>query len=119
MSPPENDTTVEFFSRGKVNLLQPLMVYKFELEDEILRRLSLRGRALLRDVLGAMRSRGMPESDINQMRALLLELDRLHDLADKPPSPPRVTAKRFRELVASGDALLARLQAPTGNENAA
>ncbi len=103
---------VEFFSRRKVNLLQPLMVYKFELEDEILRRLSLSGRALLRDVLAAMKRRGMPETDLNQMRELLLELDRLHGLADQPPAPPTVSARRFEELVERGDALLARISPP-------
>lgn len=100
---------VAFYARQKVDLLQPLMVYKFELEDEILRALSLRSRALLRDVLEAMRRRGMSESEVNDMRELLLELDRLHGLLDQPPAPPQISGRRFRELVAKGDGLLASI----------
>jgi hypothetical protein len=101
---------VRFFGRRNVNLLQPLMVYKFELEEEILQRLRLSGRALLRDVLAAMRAKGLPEEDVNEMRKLLLELDRLRDLQDRPPAPPRVGKKRFRELIARGERLLERMR---------
>lgn len=101
---------VGFFGRRKVNLLQPLMVYKFELEAEILTRLSLHGRALLRDVLTAMRERGIGEDDVNAMRALLLELDQLRDRSDRPPGPPRVGPARFQQLVATGERLLSRLE---------
>lgn len=100
---------VGFFGRRKTNLLHPLMVYKFELEEEILARLNLHGRALLRDVLDAMRRRGLGEEDLSAMRRLLLELDRLREQADRPPAPPRVGPKRFRELVAAGERLLSRL----------
>ncbi len=100
---------VGFFSRAGTNLLQPLMVYKFELEAEILARLALSGRTLLRDVLAAMRERGMRDQDIDDMRTLLLALDQLHAEQDRPASPPRVTPRRFRELVRLGDGLLERL----------
>jgi hypothetical protein len=100
---------VLFFARNSSDLLQPLMVYKFELEAEILRRLSLGGKSLLRDVLAGMRKRGMAENDVESMRALLLELDRLRDLQDRPPSAPRVAPARFRELVGTGERLLARI----------
>lgn len=101
---------VAFFGRRSSDLLQPLMVYKFELEAEVLSRLRLRGRALLRDVLEGMRRRGLGEEDVAAMRTLLLELDRVRELADRPPGPPRVTAKRFREVVAAGEDLLSRLE---------
>ncbi len=100
---------VRYFARRSANLLPPLLVYKLELEAELLRRLSVSGQALLHDVLAAMRARGIGDEDVNSMRALLLELDRLRDLSDRPPSPPRISAKRFRALVATGDRLLARL----------
>lgn len=100
---------VGFFAQPGRNLLQPLMVYKFELEAEILQRLSLDGRALLRDVLAAMRQRGMGKDDVNDMRDLLLTLDRLHDEQDRPASPPKVAPRVFRELVAVGERLLERL----------
>ena len=100
---------VGFFARQGANLLQPLMVYKFELEAEILTRLKLGGRSLLKDVLAAMRARGMGEKDLNDMRELLLTLDHLHEAQDRPASPPRVSPRRFRELVATGERLLERL----------
>ncbi|MCA9609802.1 MAG: hypothetical protein KC619_29590 [Myxococcales bacterium] len=100
---------VGFFSRPGTNLLQPLMVYKFELEAQILSRLALSGRTLLRDVLAAMRARGMGDRDIEDMRRLLLTLDQLHADQDRPASPPRVNARRFRELVQLGDGLLEKL----------
>lgn len=100
---------VGFFARPGTNLLQPLMVYKFELEAQILSRLALSGRTLLRDVLGAMRARGMRDQDIDDMRRLLLTLDQLHAEQDRPAAPPRVTPRRFRELVRLGDGLLEKL----------
>ncbi len=100
---------VGFFARSRTNLLQPLMVYKFEFEAEILRHLTLGGRTLLRDVLSAMRHRGMNEDDVDDMRALLLTLDSLHAEQDKPASPPTIGARRFRELVSRGDRLLEKI----------
>ncbi|MCB9591794.1 MAG: hypothetical protein H6719_03585 [Sandaracinaceae bacterium] len=100
---------VGFFARPRTNLLQPLMVYKFELEAEILGMLALSGRTLLRDVLGAMRARGMNEQDLDDMRRLLLTLDRLHADQDRPAAPPTVSPRRFRELVQLGDGLLEKL----------
>jgi hypothetical protein len=85
------------------------MVYKLELEAEILRRLSLSGKTLLRDVLGAMRARGMRDDDVNAMRELLLTLDGLREQMDRPSGPPRVKPARFRALVATGERLLGRL----------
>jgi len=100
---------VGFFSRPGTNLLQPLMVYKFELEAEILRHLERGGKTLLRDVLSAMRERGMSEDDVDDMRTLLLTLDQLHAAQDRPATPPTVTPKRFRELVDRGERLLERI----------
>ncbi|MBX3271862.1 MAG: PepSY domain-containing protein [Sandaracinaceae bacterium] len=100
---------VGFFARPGVDLSQPLMVYKFEVEAEILRRLSFSGTALLRDVLTAMRAAGHAEPDIADMQRLLLSLDRLHAAQDGPTSPPTVGERQFRELVRLGDALLEKL----------
>ncbi|MGE0787097.1 MAG: DUF4350 domain-containing protein [Sandaracinaceae bacterium] len=101
---------VEFFGTKKVSLLQPLMVYKFELEEEILRRLGLRERTLLRDVLAVLTQRGMSETDISKVRELMLELDHLHSSMDKPAAPPTISAARFRELVSAGEAVLQSLE---------
>lgn len=100
---------VRFFARHPSDLSGPLMVYKLELEAEILRRLSLGKPAVLRDVLSAMRARGMSQDDVEAMRGLLVTLDELRDRRDNGPAPPRVSGKRFREFVALGDRLLARL----------
>lgn len=100
---------VGFFSRPGVNLLQPLMVYKFEFESGILERLSMDGRTLLRDVLGAMRKRGMGEDDVNDMREFLKTLDELRERQDRTSSPPKVAPARFRELIARGEQLLEKL----------
>ena len=103
---------VGYFGRKSANLLHPLMVYKFELEGEIVRRMRLEGRTLLRDVLDGLRTHGVPEPDVLSARALLLELDRLRDRQDRPPGPPKVTPARFRELVARGERLLSALAEP-------
>ncbi len=100
---------VRFFAEHPSNLFPPLMVYKLELESEILRRLALPEQTRLRDVLDRMRARGMGEEDVNAMRALMVELDRLRDASEHPPGPPRVAARRFSQLVATGERLLARL----------
>ena len=100
---------VGFFSRSGMNLLQPLMVYKFEFESGILEHLSMDGRTLLRDVLTAMRKRGMGEDDVNDMRAFLVTLDQLREQQDRPSNPPKVAPARFRELVARGERLLEKL----------
>lgn len=100
---------VLFFARNPGNLLHPLMVYKLELEAEILRKLALSGQTRLRDVLDAMRARGMRDDDVNAMRTLLLTLDTLREQMDRPSGPPKVAPKRFRALVATGERLLARV----------
>lgn len=100
---------IDFFRDGKGDFLQPTMVYKFELEGEIVRRMGLTGQTILRDVLATLRERGLSEAHVASARALLLELDVLHQRQDRPPGPPRVTAARFGDMVRRGEALLARL----------
>lgn len=100
---------IEYFRDGKGDFLHPLMVYKFELEDEIVRRMGLTEQTILRDVMGALRAAGLPEAQVASARGLLLELDDLHRRQDRPPGPPRVTSARFGDMVRRGEALLARL----------
>lgn len=102
---------VAYFRDRPANLLQPLMVYKFELEGEIVRRLDLKGRTLLRDVLAAMRKRGMAERDVTEMKSILLELDELRERQDRPPAPPRVGPARMHQLLASAERILGRMEA--------
>lgn len=105
---------VGYFRQPSANLLHPLMVYKFELEGEIVRHLGLSGRTLLRDVLAGFRAQGLGDEEIDRARSLLLELDDLRDRQDRPPGPPRVTEARFRAMVAAGERLLGRLDASRG-----
>lgn len=100
---------VRFFARRSGNLFSPLMAYKLELEAEILRRLSLSGQTLLRDVLAAMRARGMKDDDVKAMRELLSTLDGLRERMDHPDGAPKLTAARFQALVARGERLLERI----------
>lgn len=104
---------VLFFARNPGNLFQPLMVYKLELEAQILERLSLTGPTRLRDVLDAMRARGMKDHEVNAMRTLLLTLDELREQMDRPTGPPKVAPARFRSLIATGERLLARIGGAT------
>ncbi len=96
---------VRFFAEHPSNLFPPLMVYKLELEAEILRRLALPEQTRLREVLAGMRARGLGEEDVDAMRALMVELDELHEAG----SAPRVSARRFRQIVETGEKLLGRL----------
>jgi hypothetical protein len=101
---------VGYFSRHREDLYSPTLVYKFELEGEIVRRLGLSGKTLLRDVVQALQSRGLSHEEIADARSLLLELDGLRARQDTPPRPPKVSATHFRRLVARGEKLLGRLE---------
>ena len=104
---------VEFFARPRQNLLHPTLVYKFELESELLRRLRLRGTTLLRDLVRALEGRGFRTAEIERVRRLLLTLDDLREKQDHPPAQPIVTPQRFRQLVAEGERLLRRIDETT------
>lgn len=100
---------VDFFRRRPAHLLHPLMVYKFELEGELVRRLGLRGRPLLRDVLRALRTRGVPDEEVDAARQLITELDRLREQQDRPGGPPRIRERQLRRMVETGERVLAAL----------
>ncbi len=102
---------VGYFAGRSANLLHPLMVYKFELEGEIVRRMRRKERTLLRDVLEGLRAHGLSDAEVQQARALLLELDELRDRQDRPPGPPKISEARFHRIVATGEAILSKLSA--------
>jgi len=101
---------VGYFSRHRDDLYSPVLVYKFELEGEIVRLLDLRGGTLLRDVVQALEGIGLSPKEIAEARALLVVLDDLRARQDRPQRPPRVAASRFRGIVARGEKLIARLE---------
>ena len=106
---------LEFFSRPRQNLLHPTLVYKFELETELLRRLKLGSSTLLRDVVRSLKQRGFAPAEIESARRLLLTLDELREKQDHPPAPPKVSPLRFRHLVAEGERLLRRIDETTSS----
>ncbi|MEM9187853.1 MAG: DUF4350 domain-containing protein [Myxococcota bacterium] len=100
---------VQYFEQRNQNLLQPALVYKYELEAELVRRLGLDQRTLLKDVISALKARGFSDVDVTEVRNLLLSLDDLRERQDHPRGPPGVFASRFQELVARGERILERV----------
>ncbi len=102
---------VEWYAARPGDLTEPFLVYKFELETELHSRLGLSGRSSVMDVMQAMQKRGLSVSEVESARALLLELSRTADRAERQVGDHQVPEARLRDLVARGDALLARLGA--------
>ncbi|MCB9620898.1 MAG: hypothetical protein H6724_15775 [Sandaracinus sp.] len=103
---------VAFYARRPKALVHPALIYKFELEGELMRRLGLEGQPLLRDVLAAAEVYGLTAAERESLRALLLELDEIRRKIDLPPAPPRVGPRDLRRMVDTGEAILARLPDP-------
>jgi hypothetical protein len=101
---------VAFFRDRPQHLLHPLMVYKHELEGALVLHLGLRGRPDLDDVLTKLRRRGLSDAEVADLRDLLTELDHLRERMDRPPGAPRISERRFRSLVGTGERILARLE---------
>lgn len=100
---------VGWYSARPGDLTEPFLVYKFELETELHARLGLSGRSSVMDVVQAMQKRGLSVSEVEGARALLLDLSRTADRAERQVGDHQVPEARLRELVVRGDALLARL----------
>jgi hypothetical protein len=99
---------IAHFREGTRDLTMPALVYKAELEAEIVRRLGLSGLAVLRDVLGGLRARGATEAQVEQARELLVDLDAL-DRRYERSVPTHVTPARFGDMVRRGEQVLALL----------
>ncbi len=99
---------IAHFRDGTRDLTMPAVVYKAELEAEIVRRLGLSGLAVLRDVLAELRARGATEAQVEEARGLLLELDGFEQRYERS-APTRVTPARFEGMVRRGEQLLALL----------
>lgn len=100
---------VGFFAKRGGSLVHPALVYKFELEGELVRILGLDGRPLLRDVAAAAREAGLSGPDLQALRDLLLELDALRTRVDHPPAPPKVSPRDLHRMVDTGERILQRL----------
>lgn len=102
---------VGWYSARPGDLTEPFLVYKFELETELHARLGLSGRSSVMDVVDAMQKRGLSGAEIERARALLLDLSRTADRAERQVGDHQVPEARLADLVARGDALLARVGA--------
>ncbi len=101
---------VRFFSRRR-DLVHPLMVYKFEFEAELARRLGLEGAPVLGQAVRTLRDAGLPASEVATLRQFLIHLDRLRERLDHPPGPPKVSPRQLRRMVETGECLLAHIDA--------
>jgi hypothetical protein len=102
---------VRYFARGRRNLLGPLLVYKLELEHALVEALGLRGAPSVRDVVGALRVKGVAPTVAASAERLLRDLDTLSLAELRTTAQPLVDAAKFRATVAAGDRILAALAA--------
>ncbi len=100
---------VNYYKAESRNFLPPLLAFKFELESRIIADLGLRAQLSLTDVLHALRARGVSERSLNDTRELLVALDetqlRTH------AASPQISPRKFSALVATGQRILAELDA--------
>jgi hypothetical protein len=109
---------VAWFAERPLNLGDPAMVYKQELELELRRLLDLgaavsgarTGKIGIDDVGRGMKARGMSEAEIAAMRQLLGELSTLEDEMERGTRGDALPEARFRRLVRTGDALVDALR---------
>ena len=106
--------SVRFFSQPGRNLLNPLLVFRFELQEAIQKRLGLNKTPTPPDVAKRLRKMGMPEREIDQLQGLLRELDALHSQSEMV-ALPRISRRKFRNLVAKGTDMLHRLDTMVNN----
>jgi hypothetical protein len=101
---------VGWYAARATDLTEPLLVYKFELETELHARLGLSGRRSVTDVVQAMQKRGLSSAEVEGARALLLELSRAQERAERDAGDHPIPEARLTSFVTRGDALLARVK---------
>jgi len=101
---------VGWYAARAGDLTEPFLVYKFELETELHARLGLAGRSSVMDVVQAMQKRGLSVSEVESARALLLELSRAEERAERNAGDHPIAQTRMASIVSRGDALLARVR---------
>lgn len=95
-----------WYGRGNVDLLDPLLTYRFELETELFARLSLTRAAGSVALERAMRQQGISAKEAEAARVFLDELSALAERADRGTVEP-VPFARLRDTMRRGDAILA------------
>jgi hypothetical protein len=105
---------VGFFSRHRDDLSSPALVYQFELEGEIVQRLGVVGRVVLKDVVALLRARGLTDAEVADARSLFIELDDLRT-QHQNNRLRRVSEQALRQVVRRGEHLLRRLDELSGH----
>ena len=100
---------VNYYQSEGRNFLPPLLAFKFELESRIIADLGLRGQLSLAEVLRALRERGLSERSLNDTRELLVALDDTQSRTHG--ATPQISPRKFSALVATGQRILAELDA--------
>lgn len=104
---------VAFFHRRRKQLVHPALVYGYEVEAAVRRALFGERAAAERtiaEVVRAAREGGLGPEDAQELRSLLGAFATLREKADGPGGPPRVTPRRLRRMIDSGERLIARLE---------
>jgi hypothetical protein len=91
------------------NLADPLLAFKFELEARLLADLKLPGQPLRTEVLGALRHAKLESASVDATAALLVELEEMQRRSQQ--GALRVSRRKFSRLVATGERILAELDA--------
>jgi len=95
-----------WYGRGHVDLLDPLLAYRFELETELFGRLALGRTPGALELEKAMRQQGISPKETSAARLFLDELAALAERADRGTVEP-VPFARLKETMRRGDAILA------------
>jgi len=106
--------SVRFFSQRGRNLLNPLLVFRFELLEAIRNRIGSEHMRTPSDFEERLREINIPESEIEKLQRLLRELDALHSQCELS-AHPRIGRRKFRHLVAKGTHMLNRLEKTTND----
>jgi hypothetical protein len=100
---------MRWFGRPRANLLGPALTYKHELERRLIHAFALASQPSLRQVTAALETAGMPQARVREANALLIELQRLA-LAEERQSPaPKLSERKLRAILSTGDHILAFL----------
>lgn len=99
---------IAWYGQGNVDLLYPLLAYRFEMETELLHRLSLDRGSSPDAVERALVARGLAAAQASAARVLLSELAEVAERSDRGTVEP-VNLARLKDVMRRGDGLLARV----------
>lgn len=100
---------VRLFMRKRSNLVLPALNYKRHLERRLVLALQLAHDAKLRDVRAALQKARLPSRDIARLESLLVDLQALAVAQEDGSGAARVGARKFHDMVRTGERILAAL----------